>query len=129
MPFDPREFLKLARCFAGPGLGEAEYRTAICRTLYGLFLWARAELEARGEDVRIFGDHRGGEHGRVRARFKQGRFRRDNVWHRLGSLYDLRNNSDYDLDVPVGRDQVREALELADYIETIFLTDVFATPP
>ncbi len=45
--FNPRRFLDFAKRFNLLDLDEADYRTAIGRAYYSVFLVAREELEAR----------------------------------------------------------------------------------
>jgi len=128
--FNPDAFIDISRSFSGSGRNEAEYRTAIGRALYGVFLTAREELEARGMKVKISDPSgRGEEHAKVRAAFKKGDFRHDTVSQRFGALYELRYKSDYDLDATVNRQDVLHALEYVHYIQKAFATDLFRNPP
>ena len=128
--FNPNEFIDVSHSLSIAGRTEAEYRTAIGRALYGVFLRAREELEARGGRVKVSDPGTAGdEHGKVRARFKTGKFAHDKVWARLSSLYNLRNTSDYDLDATVSQQDVLQALEYVEYIQNAFDTALFQNPP
>ncbi len=129
--FDPREFINVSRALCKPGLTEAQYRTAVSRSLYGVFLQAREELDSRGENVKVTSQkYAPDEHGKVRKCFKMGgKFRHDRVNQRLGGLYKLRYMSDYNLDVTVKQEHLLQALEYVDYIENAFKTTLFANPP
>lgn len=131
MMFNPDAFVDVSRSLSGKGRNEAEYRTAIGRALYGIFLRAREELEARGTRVKVSDPGiAGAEHGKVRAAFKiRGAFRHDGVSQRFGSLYDLRYKSDYDLDATVNRQDVLQALGYVEYIQEAFATTLFRNPP
>ena len=124
--FDPKEFISLARGFSEPGRSEADYRTAISRSLYGIFLWAREELDQRGQHVKTGESN---EHSKVRQCFKEGPYRHSSTSQRLGGLYDLRYKSDYTLDVVVRYEDLVQALEYVDYLENVFKTYHFAKPP
>jgi hypothetical protein len=129
--FNPNEFIDVSRSLSGTGRNEAEYRTAISRALYGVFLRARNELEARGKSVRVLDPREAGnEHANVRAAFKiGGGFRHDGVSQRFGSLYELRYKSDYDLEACVNQQDVLQALEYVKYIQSAFATALFKNPP
>lgn len=128
--FNPREFINVSRDFSVSGLTEAQYRTAISRALYGIFLWAREELASRGEAVKITAkDYKGEEHSRVRQRFKQGPFRHGLVSQRLGGLYRMREKSDYEVDNTVTQADVQQTLAYVDYIEGVFDTPQFFSKP
>ena len=128
--FDPKDFIGLCRGSCSEGHSEAEYRTAISRALYGVFLWAREELASRGEPVKVTRvEDRAFEHSKVRSRFKQGKFRHDGVLQRLGGLYQLRWKSDYDLDAIMKQEDVVQALEYVNYIESTFKESLFSSPP
>lgn len=128
--FDPKEFINLSRVLSKSGLSEAEYRTAVSRSLYGIFLWAREELALRGEKVKAKTEEEAPyEHSWVRERFKRGKFRHYKVRQRLGALYGLRYKSDYNLDVTVQHGDLVQALGYVDYIENAFETVLFANPP
>ena len=129
--FNPDAFIDVSRSLSGDGRNEAEYRTAIGRALYGVFLRAREELEARGKRVKVLDPNRAGnEHWNVRAAFKiGGGFRHDGVSQRFGSLYDLRRKSDYDLEATVNQQDVLQALEYVDYIQETFDATLFKNPP
>jgi hypothetical protein len=127
--FDPKEFLKVASSFNKTGLSEAEYRTGISRTLYGIFLWAREELESRGEKVKaITADEASLEHSRVRQCFKHGSYKHYMVCNRLGGLFRLRYKSDYNLQNVVQREDLQQALEYAEYIRSVFKKSLFVNP-
>lgn len=128
--FNPREFISVSRVLCVPGLSEAQYRTAVSRALYGVFLQAREELDSRGEKIKATTrEYAPDEHAKVRQRFKiGGNFRHDGVSQRLGGLYQLRYKSDYDLDVTVKQSHLLQALEYVDYIENAFKTTLFAKP-
>ena len=128
--FDPQAFIALSCTLSGAGRSEAEYRTAISRALYGIFLWAREELHARGEYVKLADEaDKPYEHSRVRQRFKQGKFRHDGVSQRLGALYKSRYRSDYDLEIVIQRSEVLQVLEYVDYIRDQFTRRLFTNPP
>lgn len=129
--FDPREFISVSRALCAPGLTEAQYRTAVSRALYGVFLQAREELDSRGEKVKVTSrEYATDEHAKVRQRFKVGgNFRHDGVSQRLGGLYKLRYMSDYNLDVTVKQRHLLQALNYVDYIENAFKTTLFAKQP
>lgn len=129
--FNPDEFIDVSRSLASDDRSEAEYRTAIGRALYGIFLRAREELEARGARVKVSDpSRRVDEHGKVRAQFKRGgKFPHDKVSQRFGSLYELRYTSDYDLNATVGRQDVLQALEYVKYIQEAFAMALFKNPP
>jgi hypothetical protein len=128
--FDPKEFLKVANSLCKPGLSEAEYRTGVSRTLYGIFLWAREELERRGERVKAVSvDEASLEHSRVRQCFKQGSFKHFMVSNRLGGLYRLRYKSDYNVNENVQLKDLQQALEYAEYIKIAFENHIFVKPP
>lgn len=128
--FDPKEFINVSICLSKAGLSEAKYRTAISRALYGVFLWAREELDSRDEKVKAMSDEeRPYEHSKVRYCFKQGTFSHDGVSHRLGGLYKLRYRSDYDLDITIQQSDVEQALEYVQYIQNAFETTLFVRPP
>ena len=119
--FDPREFINVSRGLSASGLTEAQYRTAVSRALYGIFLWAREELERRDQHVKSTAvGRKGDEHGNVRQRFLSGPFKHGGVHQRLGSLYRLRGKSDYELDTTVRRADVLQALDHVAYIEKHF---------
>lgn len=119
--FDPREFINVSRELSASGLTEAKYRTSISRALYGIFLWAREELERRDQHVKSTAEgYRGDDHSKVRQRFKSGPFKHSGVDQRLGSLYRLREKGDYELDTTVTQGDVLQALEYVDYIEKYF---------
>jgi uncharacterized protein (UPF0332 family) len=120
--FDPKEFIIVCQSLCCPGRSEAEYRTAISRALYGVFLWAREELENREQKVKVLGNDKSSEHSKVRERFKHGKFRNDQVSQRLGALYDLRWRSDYVLDTSIKHTDVQQALLYVDYIKEAFET-------
>jgi hypothetical protein len=127
--FDPKEFIRLSNSLSTPNLSEAQYRTGVGRTLYGIFLWAREELSCRGEPVKATSEEeRPFEHGKVRRCFKQGKFIHSQVSQRLGALYGLRYHSDYDLDVAVQRNVLIQALQYAQYIGDVFEKQLFANP-
>lgn len=128
--FNPAGFIEVSHSLSSDNRSEAEYRTAIGRALYGVYLIAREELEARGINVKVSDpNRRGEEHGNVRAAFKQGKFRHDKVSHRFSALYGLRYTSDYDLDATVGQQDVLQALQYVKYIEDAFATALFKNPP
>jgi len=128
--FDPKDFLKLAGELSKPGLSEAQYRTAISRSLYGVFLWAREELDRRGQKVKATNEEEGPyEHSKVRECFKRGKFKHFAVSQRLGALYGLRYQSDYVLDSTVQHDDLLQALEYVEYIRNVFQNSLFATQP
>lgn len=128
--FNPRDFLQICCTCSGPDRSEAEYRTAVSRALYGVFLWAREELEARGEHVKVSARAQGPlEHSKVRQRFKEGKFRHDGVSQRLSGLYRLRYDGDYNLDTSVGQSHVKQALQYVKYIERQFDENLFSRPP
>jgi len=128
--FNPDAFIDVSRSLSGDGRNEAEYRTAIGRALYGVFLRAREELEVRGSQVKVSDPSwRGDEHANVRARFKKGKFLHAGVSQRFGSLYELRYKSDYDLDATVNRQDVLQALKYVEYIQEAFDTTLFRNPP
>jgi hypothetical protein len=129
--FNPDAFIDVSRSLSSDGRNEAEYRTAIGRALYGVFLRAREELEVRGARVKVSDpSRRGDEHGNVRAQFKKGgKFPHDKVSQRFGSLYELRYTSDYDLDATVNQQDVLQALEYVKYIKEAFATTLFKNPP
>jgi hypothetical protein len=128
--FNPNAFIDISRSLSGSGRHEAEYRTATGRALYGVYLIAREELEARGKKVKVSDpNRRGEEHGNVRAAFKQGKFSHAKVSQRFSALYDLRYKSDYDLEATVNREDVLQALQYVDYIQKAFDTDLFKNPP
>jgi hypothetical protein len=128
--FDPKEFIGVCRGLCQPGRSEAEYRTAVSRALYGVFLWAREELDARGCHVKADTyKEKPFEHDRVRSSFKTGKFRHDGVSSRLGGLYKLRYGSDYDLDVTINQGDVTQALEYVNYIQDAFEKGLFGAPP
>jgi hypothetical protein len=120
--FDPKEFICVSIGFCQPNRSEAEYRTAISRALYTVFLWAREELDARLGNIKsISEEYKGDEHGRVRACFKLGGGCPNyQVYTRLGALYKLRTKSDYNLHETVTLDDVKQALEFAQYISWVF---------
>jgi hypothetical protein len=128
--FNPNAFIDISRSLSDSGRNEAEYRTATGRALYGVYLIAREELEARGMKVKVSDpSRRGEEHGKVRAAFKQGKFRHYKVSQRFGALYDLRYKSDYDLEATVNQEDVLQALQYVDYIQEAFDTDLFKNSP
>lgn len=128
--FNPDAFIDVSRSLSGDGKNEAEYRTAIGRALYGIFLRAREELEVRGARVKVSDPStRGDEHANVRAKFKRGKFLHDGVSQRFGSLYELRYKSDYDLDATVKQQEALQALEYVKYIQKAFDTTLFKNPP
>ncbi len=128
--FDPKDFLRLSTELSKPGLSEAQYRTAISRSLYGVFLWAREELDCRGQKVKATNeDDKSHEHSRVRECFKRGKFRHYMVSQRLGALYELRYRSDYVLDSTVQHNDLLQALEYVEYIRSVFQNNLFAAPP
>jgi hypothetical protein len=128
--FDPKDFLKVASSLNKTGLSEAEYRTGISRTPYGIFLWAREELESRGEKVKaISADEASLEHSRVRQCFKHGSYKHYMVSNRLGGLYRLRYKSDYNLQDDVQREDLQQAIEYAEYIRNVFEKSLFVNPP
>lgn len=129
--FNPDAFIDVSRSFSSAGRNEAEYRTAIGRALYGVFLRAREELETRGKRVKVLDPREAGnEHGNVRAAFKiGGGFRHDGVSQRFGSLYELRYKSDYDLEATVNQQDVLQALEYVDYIQETFDMTLFKNSP
>ena len=130
MTFDPNGFLDVGRALTKEGKTEADYRTAISRFLYGVFLRAREELEARGQKVKASDPSLGGaEHGNVRDKLKRGKFRHDLASARLGSLYHLRYTSDYDLETTIHRNDAEQALEYVEYIQKTFDTRLFERPP
>jgi len=119
--FDPNEFITVCRDLCRPESSQAEHRTAVGRALYGVFLWAREELESRGERVKVTAlENKSQEHSKVRQRFKSGRFSHHGISQRLGGLYKLRWKSDYDLDVTIRYEDVVQALEYVDYIHDTF---------
>jgi len=128
--FNPDAFIDVSRSFSVSGRNEAEYRTATGRALYGVYLIAREELEARGVKVKVSDPtRRGEEHGKVRAAFKQGKFRHDKVSQRFSALYNLRYKSDYDLDATVTQQDVLHALNYVQYIQDAFAKTLFKNPP
>jgi len=128
--FDPNAFIDVSRSLSTVGRSEAEYRTAVGRALYGVFLRAREELEARGGRVKVSdSERRGEEHGNVRRGFKRGDFRHDGVAQRFGSLYALRYKSDYDLGTTVSQQDVLCALACVEYIQEAFDKALFQNPP
>lgn len=128
--FDPKDFISLSKALCTTGLTEAQYRTAVSRALYGVFLWAREELAQRGEKVKVTSqEYAPDEHSKVRQCFKiGGHFRHDGVSQRLGGLYRLRNTSDYDLDANVEQSDLVQALQYVAYIKTAFETALFVNP-
>ena len=128
--FNPKDFLKLSADLSKPGLNEAQYRTAISRSLYGVFLWAREELDCRGQKVKATNEDEGPyEHSKVRECFKRGKFKHYAVSQRLGALYKLRYQSDYDLDSTIQHSDLLQALEYVEYIRKVFQNVLFTTPP
>ncbi len=129
MPFDPKGFIELSRSLNKPDLDEAQYRTAVSRALYGVFLWAREELDKRGQKVKVSKSDctkgLGEEHGNVRRCFSSGKFSHAGVKERLRGLYRLRDRSDYELSALVTNNDLRQALEYVDYIEQAFDTILF----
>lgn len=129
MPFNPKDFLALGKSFQKPDLSEAQYRTAISRTLYGVFLWAREELETRGAKKKATSwESKPFEHSSVRACFDKGKFRHDKVKSRLDALYELRYKSDYSLEESVSLDDLLHALDHAQYIGNAFEKSLFSGP-
>ena len=126
MMFNPDAFVDVSRSLSGKGRNEAEYRTAISRSLYGIFLWAREELDQRGQNVKTGEPN---EHGKVRYCFFEGPYKHFKTWERLGSLYKLRNKSDYTLDVTVQYADLVQALGYVEYIENVFDNVLFTKPP
>lgn len=119
--FDPMTFIDVACKLSKPDGTEAEYRTAVSRVLYAIFLTAREELDRTGVRVKESDPAKKGlEHGNVRAAFKRGRFRHDQLSQRLGALYDLRTSGDYELGSTIARDDVLQAFEYARYIQSAF---------
>ena len=93
--FNPRMFLEFAVRLSRPNLSEAEYRTAIGRAYYSVFLVAREELNARGSQVKQEDSSYGNlEHSKVRERFRNGRFKHSGVSSRIRDLYSLRVRAD-----------------------------------
>jgi hypothetical protein len=128
--FNPDAFIDISQSLSAEGKNEAEYRTAIGRALYGIFLRAREELELRGKNVKVSDPNkRMDEHPKVRAAFKTGKFRHDGVSQRLGALYGLRYKSDYDLNTTIKHGHALQALEYVDYIQLVFRTTLFKNPP
>jgi hypothetical protein len=128
--FNPDAFIDLSRSLSGEDKNEAEYRTAIGRALYGVFLRAREELQLRGMNVKVSDPNRRmDEHAKVRAAFKTGKFRHDAVSQRFGALYGLRYKSDYDLGTTISQADTLQALEYVDYIQLAFRTALFKNPP
>lgn len=110
-PFNPEDFLEVGtRVLSSPDLGsEAFIRTAIGRAYYAAHLFARETLLAQH---RIERDRKGKtRHGAViRALNKPGTEFAANA---LDSLMTLREGSDYDLQVGIRVESVREAMQLA----------------
>lgn len=128
--FNPDTFIDVSQSLSHEGKNEAEYRTAIGRALYGIFLRAREELQLRGMNVKVLDPNRRmDEHPKVRAAFKRGKFRHDGVSQRFGALYDLRYKSDYDLDTSIRHRDALQALEYVNYIRAAFRTALFKNPP
>jgi hypothetical protein len=128
--FDPDAFIAVSRSLSEDGKNEAEYRTAIGRALYGVFLRAREELEARGMKVKVSDpSRRGEEHGNVREKLKRGKFSHYEASQRFSSLYNLRYKSDYDLDTTIKRKDALQALAYVDYIQVVFDTILFKNAP
>lgn len=124
--FDPLDFLNVTRQFSDDGLGEAQYRTAVSRALYAVFLRAREELAARGQRTKaVTDDERPFEHSWVRECFKwspreRRPFEHYGVSQRLGQLYAIRGRADYNLETRVGKGDVDQALDGVNYIMWVF---------
>lgn len=126
MTFDPNCFIALSREFSEDDKSEAEYRTAINRAYYGIFLLAREELSSREQPVKT---GHSDEHSKVRECFRKKPFRNDTVAHRLGSLYGDRAKADYNLEVTIGHPELKQSLEYVDYIIKAFHESLFNRPP
>jgi len=112
MPFDWREYLKLARELIGQtGSGyseEAAKRSAVSRAYYAAFCWARNYAEANwgfrrtatAEDHRRLREHLRGQ-------------RRMRLASNLNKLRGWRNDCDYDDEVPNLEQFVKSAIRIA----------------
>lgn len=116
MAFDWKEYVELARFLqrqAGIGISsEALLRSALSRTYYGVFCYARNYArDFLGFRPRYDGE----DHGRLRAHLKKAK--RWRVGEKLGRLRDLRNNCDYHDQLALGlRDALLTSLVDADYV-------------
>jgi hypothetical protein len=123
MPFDWREFLKLARALkaqadAGTlGPVEAVYRTVVGRAYYAAFGYAH-EFAVNWLNFipRHKAEERSQDHGRLRALLRDRRRRA--AAERLNRLRDWRNECDYIADLPDVRfaERVENALSSAQYV-------------
>lgn len=117
MPFDWREFLKLARSLQGRAdsgySAEASDRTAISRAYYAAFCHARNfAKENQGFAPRKTGE----DHKTLREHFTRLGGEWAMVANNLDALRKWRNQCDYDDSVPNLLNQVRSAFKLADEV-------------
>ncbi len=109
MPFDPHDFLMLARqLLAEPG--EAELRTAISRSYYAVHLYAREKLAGTNE-YRPTGTGR--DHGGVIVALRN---RGGSVGDMVDSLRRLRIMADYRVESQLNLGQAERAVHLAEWV-------------
>lgn len=108
--FDSLEFVALAERLAQTDPSEAEYRTAIGRAYYGVFLVARTHEETRCG--RKFAKT-GSAHGDVKRSLEDFDAY---ISEDLDTLRKLRNRADYELEYRNAANDCHAALESARYI-------------
>jgi uncharacterized protein (UPF0332 family) len=109
-PFDPGEFLKLARVIADSAVGEAHLRTAAGRAYYAAHLHAREQLHAAGVLTPTF---TGADHDLVIQKLRERGGIAGNI---VDSLRALRIRADYRLNIPVRSSEVSRAVSFAEAI-------------
>ena len=98
IPFDPREFLRVANALQA-ATAEAEWRTAVGRAYYGLFLLARDRLYPSPMPSRVI--RRQMARGRLanipihQAVLEEVKRRSTSVGNQLQKLHELRIQADY----------------------------------
>jgi uncharacterized protein (UPF0332 family) len=120
--FNPIGFLEVAReMVALNPAEERQFRTAIGRCLYAVFLHARESLEEAGEPVKEVSPERfSQEHHNVRQAFNPAGRPRPRFAHlplraRIVALYQARWRADYNLTATVTEGEARQAIADAEY--------------
>ena len=112
-PFDPKGFLDLAKSLAdNPGGGQAEYRSALSRAYYAVFLTARESLVAQKI---ISPTMSPSDHPLVISAL---RAINTTVGNQLDKLRTKRNRADYDLAAQVSQAEAQQTVGTAYYLES-----------
>ena len=111
--FDPKGFLDLAKSLAdNPGGGQAEYRSALSRAYYAVFLTARESLVAQKI---ISPTMSPSDHPLVISAL---RAINTTVGNQLDKLRTKRNRADYDLAAQVSQAEAQQTVGTAYYLQS-----------